>query len=248
MTKQLEPGEIIPVKQFQWKSIKNLAQKILDVTAEIKPVEKDGVNSFHKYNYVSDAQVISAVRGALVKHKLSVIPSQVSCKQKDGLTRLEVNYNLIDTDSGESMVVTSYGQGMDKGDKGVYKAATGAEKYFFMKTFLIPTQDDPEADVNTDQIASRPDYDDIHVTPKAAPRGASKGNGKAPSAKQIGLVMFKLKSIGITKEADVKAFLKQACGYETLDSWKYIDPVLKAIDNHGQQEEPPLPDEDDAPF
>jgi len=122
-----------------------------------------------------------------------------------------------------------------------------------MKTFLIATQDDPEADVKTDQIASRPDYDDIHVTAKAAPRARSKGDGKAPSAKQVGLVMFKLKGIGITKDEDVKAFLSQACGYETLDSWKYIDPVLKSIREYedikaDNTEEPPLPDDTDVPF
>ncbi len=51
---------------------------------------------------------------------------------------------LLDVDSGESHVSTAYGQGQDKGDKGVYKAATGAEKYFLLKTFLIATGDDAE--------------------------------------------------------------------------------------------------------
>jgi len=36
------------------------------------------------------------------------------------------------------------GQGADKGDKGVYKAITGAKKYFIANLFLIPTDDDPE--------------------------------------------------------------------------------------------------------
>lgn len=36
------------------------------------------------------------------------------------------------------------GEGMDTGDKAIYKAITGAQKYVLMKTFLIPTGDDPE--------------------------------------------------------------------------------------------------------
>jgi len=204
-----------------------LGQKILNVIASIEPVEKDGTNEFHKYKYVTDAQIISSVRGALVKHKLCIIPSQVACIKDNDLTQVEVNYKIVDTETTETMDVTAYGQGMDKGDKGLYKALTGAEKYFFMKTFLIATKDDPEADTKTDQYASRPDYD---TPPRATHTPVSKGGGNPPSTKQIGLVMARLKGIGVTTDTDVKAFINNAVGHETLETWKDIDPVLKAIE------------------
>lgn len=124
--------------------MKNVAKKILNVVGELKPVSKDGVNSFHNYKYVSDAQIIESIRGFLVKHGLCVIPNQVSVKREDTLSIVEVDYTLYDVDSGESMVIKAFGYGQDKGDKGLYKSLTGAEKYLFMKTFLIPTFDDPE--------------------------------------------------------------------------------------------------------
>lgn len=126
--------------------IKGIASKIVKVMEGIESVSKDGFNAFHKYKYVTDAAIVSEIRKVLIINKLIVIPKQISCTQTGDLTTLLVEYTLIDADSGESIVTQSYGYGQDKGDKGVYKAATGAEKYFLMKTFLLATDDDPEND------------------------------------------------------------------------------------------------------
>ena len=64
------------------------------------------------------------------------------------------------------------GAGDDGADKGLYKAYTGAVKYFLMKTFLIPTGDDPEADTKADERAAS----------RAAPaRPAPNGHGTVPT-------------------------------------------------------------------
>lgn len=130
-----------------------IGKKILAVMESVQNIEKDGRNAHFDYKYVSDEAIVTKLRVELIKQKLIVVPNGKSCtvtigKDKSGgdqfLTQLEVQYQLLDTDSGESLTATAYGQGQDKGDKGVYKAATGAEKYFLLKTFLIPTGDDPE--------------------------------------------------------------------------------------------------------
>lgn len=46
------------------------------------------------------------------------------------------------------------GYGDDAGDKGIYKALTGAVKYALMKQFLVSTGDDPEGDTSTDERAA----------------------------------------------------------------------------------------------
>jgi len=133
----------------------NLARKILAVMASIGTLKKDKKNDFHNYQYASDELIVGAIRAALIEHGLSITTSQKSCteimqktaKGEDQiLTKLEMEFELTDADSGESKVVTFFGYGSDKADKGVYKAMTGAEKYFLMKTFLIATPDDPEFD------------------------------------------------------------------------------------------------------
>lgn len=133
-----------------------LAVKILAVMADVEEVAKDSLNAFHKYKYASDAAIITAVRVAMIKHRLIAIPDQKACvfepsEKEGGMTTITVEYTLIDADSGESTKAVVHGQGKDSGDKGAYKAATGAEKYFFLKTFLIPTTDDPEGNGNSEK-------------------------------------------------------------------------------------------------
>lgn len=133
--------------------MKFLASKILAVMNSIESVTKDGFNSFHKYKYVTDAAIVSEIRGAMIKYNLVCIPSQIKCDEIESLTVLLVKYTIIDADSGESMESLVYGYGQDNGDKGVYKAATGAEKYFLLKTFLLPTDDDAEKASPADEVS-----------------------------------------------------------------------------------------------
>jgi hypothetical protein len=134
-----------------------VAQKILAIMKDVTRVEKDGYNIIQKYQYVSEGGMLEAIRGKIIEHGLVVIPTQLSCLSqhytftgKEGnprdviMTETCTEYTIIDTDSGDSLTVKFFGQGMDSGDKGVYKATTGANKYFLMKTFMIPTGDDPE--------------------------------------------------------------------------------------------------------
>lgn len=126
--------------------MKNIGTKILKVMEAIKSVAKDGTNSFHKYKYATDAAIVGTIRKELIKNKLICIPKQLSCIVSGEMTTLEIEYTMLDIDSGEAIVTKVFGQGKDSGDKGVYKASTGGEKYFYLKTFAIPTDDDPEND------------------------------------------------------------------------------------------------------
>lgn len=144
--------------------MKSLAAKILLVMQDVESVAKDKTNDFHKYSYASDAAVVTAAREAMIKHALVLIPSHLEEKREEKqdekgwsyFTTLKVNYRLCDADSGEFFDSVSTGYGQDKGDKGIYKAATGAEKYYLTKTFLIPTEDDPERDGAKPRPQSRP--------------------------------------------------------------------------------------------
>ena len=84
--------------------MKQIAEKILSIMADIGYIQKDGKNKFQNYSYVSESAAVTAIRVSLV------------------------------------------GQGIDSGDKGAYKAATGVNKYVLMKVFQLATGDDPEKD------------------------------------------------------------------------------------------------------
>lgn len=124
---------------------KSLAKKLVKVMSAVGRIKKDGYNSFHKYNYVSEAAVLEEVRAALIEHNVFITQS-VEYANKDGeVTTVIIVNTFIDGDTGETLSVKSAGQGKDTGDKGVYKAITGATKYFLLKNLMLPTGDDPEA-------------------------------------------------------------------------------------------------------
>lgn len=138
----------------------SLAKKLAMVLGEIGKVPKSGFNAFHKYEYVTENDLVYAVRDKLSKVGVFVFTSVVSQRteiiesgdgKKSLITYVETEHTFMDGDSGEAFSVRSQGQGSDNGDKGGYKAITGAMKYFLYKCFMIPTGDDPEADTRTDE-------------------------------------------------------------------------------------------------
>lgn len=135
--------------------MQNILKKILAISQEVEPMIKDGHNDFQNYDYLSETQVSLKMRELLNKHGVVFLHSTKQLDLKEWknakdiqkfLTVIEVNYQFIDAESAEILQGTEIGHGEDSGDKGVYKAITGAIKYIFMKTFLIPTGDDQEND------------------------------------------------------------------------------------------------------
>lgn len=133
--------------------LKSLAGKMLKIMAEVGYVQKEGTNAFHNYKYAKEADVVEKVRAALINHGVFAFGSAVNkgmqqYQNQKGVTQflVSVDYKMtfVDVDSGEQYEATFPGDGADTGDKGVYKAITGGEKYALLKTFLISTGDDPE--------------------------------------------------------------------------------------------------------
>ena len=137
-----------------------LAGKILRVASGVRGVEKSGRNNFHKYDYVTENDLLNAVVPGLEDEGVMVVTSTTSqmvveTKTKKGdtefLTLVTTAHTFIDGENGAQITVYSQGQGSDKGDKGVYKAITGANKYFLYKSFLKAAGDDPEGDASVDK-------------------------------------------------------------------------------------------------
>lgn len=125
--------------------------KLLQVTKSVTRIPKAGYNTYHKYHYATEADLAESIRSLLAEAKLALWISVSDWRREGQLTQVALNFSLTDVESGESLQSTFWGEGQDSGDKGFYKAYTGAVKYFLMKTFLIPTGDDPEADLTTNR-------------------------------------------------------------------------------------------------
>lgn len=129
---------------------KSLVKKLAEVMAAISSIPKRGENKFHGYKYATEADIVEAIRGELSKRHIILVPgivkrSRVKVGDKGSvLTHLDMTFTFMDGESGEELTRPWLGAGTDKEDKGAYKAMTGGEKYFLLKTFMIPTGDDPE--------------------------------------------------------------------------------------------------------
>lgn len=135
--------------------LKNISAKMLAVMRSVGHVPKNGVNQFHRYRYVSEADIAKAFSQALVQHGVflfsSVLERHCQSYQTRGgkdafLVTVKLEVTFVDTDSGEHFSAVFYGDGSDSDDKAIYKAITGAQKYALMKTFLVATGDDVEKD------------------------------------------------------------------------------------------------------
>ncbi|MBT2601257.1 MULTISPECIES: ERF family protein [unclassified Oceanobacillus] len=139
-------------------SDRQLVKKLAKVMTEVKHIEKKGYNKFHKYHYATESDVAERVREVLAEQSVMMLPDIVEHSTREHtnqkgnteyIATVKVKFTFIDGETGEELSIHSVGEGQDAGDKAVYKAITGAQKYALMKAFMIPTGDDPEADTNT---------------------------------------------------------------------------------------------------
>lgn len=131
--------------------VPGIFKKMAKVMEKISRVPKNGKNKFFNYDYVTEADLTDHIRPILAEEGVAftstVLETSKVPTEKDGmLSTVKMLFRLIDADDGSSIESVFLGEGIDKGDKGFYKAYTGCTKYFLMKTFLVATGDDPEND------------------------------------------------------------------------------------------------------
>lgn len=130
--------------------------------AAVERVSKSGHNDHFNYDFVTEADITSAVRAEMARRQLMIVPSAVDAKVEpvgekgQRIFTQKMRFTVMDGESGESFAFDMYGQGADSMDKGAFKSTTGAVKYALLKLFLIPTGDDPERDRPRNATASPP--------------------------------------------------------------------------------------------
>jgi len=124
---------------------KSLAQKLAEVMAEVGPIRKRGRNTHFNYTYPTEEDVVTAIREKLAVRGVVLLPAVTATRREGKLTTLDMQFTFVDGATNERLTMPWTAAGEDAADKGVWKAITGGVKYFLLKTFLIPTNDDPEA-------------------------------------------------------------------------------------------------------
>lgn len=140
----------------------SLYVKMAQIMGEINRLPKTATNTHFKYQYTPDVVVYDECRRLLAEKGIAFFASMIGVEQTFSMktnangqsvgewhSLAHFEFVLVDSESGETKTCAWSAEANDGQDKGVNKCATAALKYWLLKTFIISTGDDPEADVPT---------------------------------------------------------------------------------------------------
>jgi hypothetical protein len=193
------------------------------VMRDVGYVQKAGHNDFQNYKYATEADAIAALRPAMIKHGLCMIPSVESVEQDEwGNTNVLMHYRILD-EEGNFLSFRAAGSGNDKnskgvGDKGIYKALTGASKYALLKTFMMETGDDPEVPSQQEK-ESKPE-----PKPEVKPKAEVVDESDLSDAREAFVMMIKECAETCTTQEELQELWVGNKG--ELDKTKKVSPTV----------------------
>ncbi|MFF7217934.1 ERF family protein [Mammaliicoccus sciuri] len=157
---------------------KNLYQRILDVKANIEGFTKDAEG--YKYNYVEGSQILHKIRKKMEDNCLLLFPSvkqasyseievMVKGKKKPNiLVQMDMTYTFLNADNPEEqLTIPFFAIGhQDDASKAYGTALTYAERYFLLKFFNIPTDEDDADAKQKREKHTKADNNDIELLDK----------------------------------------------------------------------------------
>lgn len=156
----------------------NIYEKILAIMQDIQYLAKDDHVKFGSTDYkaLSEEKVTSVMRDELIKNKLIIFPIAQESNRVGNITHVDTKYRMVNVENPDEFIeIASCGDGADSQDKGSGKAMTYAFKYMWLRTFALPTGEDP------DKI-SNAELDDKVV--RAAKAAQSKQQEQSPKLPQ----------------------------------------------------------------
>lgn len=201
----------------------NIFEKLLGITAELETVAKNITikTGGETYKAVGEADILNAVKPLEAKYRVYSYPIEREIVDRDFISytrtngdvrqnlfmRLQVKYRFVNIDKPEEYIdITSYGDGIDAGDKGCGKAMTYADKYALMKAYKIATGEDP------DNEASGKITPPQTTQPATSKQTSTKSQKTAPAVSQYKQLSDLLKTVQGWDLNRVKDWIVNRCG------------------------------------
>lgn len=195
----------------------NIYQKINEVMKNIEYLTKDGQVAFGttKYKAISEEKVTTAVREQLVKQGIVIIPTEQQSTNKElirtdktvnMLTEVHVKYRIQNIEEPSDYIeVESNGTGVDTQDKGVGKAMTYSYKYMLLRTFAIPTGEDPDK-ISSAEIDSKVEKEVQEAKEKLITKTQEEALDKAIENRKLSdeIVLNILEKYGYSNTSEIK--------------------------------------------
>lgn len=160
----------------------NIYEKITAIMQDVQYLAKDDKVEFGstKYKALSEEKVTSIMRAELLKYSLVVFPVSQIANRSGQITHVDVTYRLVNVENPDEFIeIASCGDGADSQDKGSGKAMTYAYKYMWLRTFALPTGEDPDK-ISSAELDEKLKADAPVTPPPSAPKRATPPTGPAP--------------------------------------------------------------------
>jgi hypothetical protein len=167
----------------------SLAAKLAEIYVEVDRFAKSKkvTGTGPSYSYTPVEEIADYLRKAMGERGVVMVPSSTEVyasedagTTKSGTTRWRhiVRVDWTITDGTDSLSISSVGESMDTGDKGMNKAQTAARKYALIGAFQLSTGDDPDR--------SHPEPASYRSRPKApVPTAPKKGSDTTALAQEL---------------------------------------------------------------
>ena len=137
-----------------------LFEKILSIMSDVQYLAKDDKVEFGKtaYKALSEEKVTSIMRAELLKHRDVVFPIAQTSSREGTITHVDVVYKMVNVDDPTDFIeIASCGDGADTQDKGSGKAMTYAFKDMWLRTFALPTGEDPDK-ISSEELDAKQEH------------------------------------------------------------------------------------------
>lgn len=134
----------------------NIYQKLLKIEESVKGLGKD--KAANTYKYVTGDKVLGEIKPLMIKHGLLLKQEILSIEntrqdyvvgfaekqrtKSEILSKVMMRFTWVDTETGEKDENLFGANGQNDWDKGIGSALTYGERYFLLKYFHIPTDED----------------------------------------------------------------------------------------------------------
>ena len=149
-------------------SDKKIFKSMVAIMRGIDAISKDKRNQQQGFNFRGIDDVMNELHGVMAKEGVFVLPEaagetsiQEKTTAKGGTLRFVVQkwrFHFV-ADDGSEVSGEAIGEAMDSGDKAMNKSMSIALKYVLLQTFMIPTIEDKDPDINSHSVL--PNFADV---------------------------------------------------------------------------------------
>ena len=227
-------------------------QAIGKIISEMEGVGKNQRNKEQGYNFRGVDDVLKVSHPLLGKHGVFIVPYVLEREVEERVaksgakgycTHLHVEFTVYGP-QGDSFTASTWGEGLDYGDKSTNKAMTAAFKYLIFEIFAVCDPEDdgdhesPEAGDAQPRQARQTRTRSAPAAPVAAPADGSAPEPRMVSEGQLGFMANLFKQKGFPDDSTVRHTYQEAVvGHPVAASNKLTMAEARAVITALQAEE-----------